>query len=125
VRNPFSCEVQFLPDETKKFLELKFETATWDNFHHLTLARFGWNMFLSTQKQTSELCAFSSHFHPPIRVWFDFLHFPWSELSTTTDLMLKATCTVLFLPQIRESQTLRWICIINAHNDNVWGKLKC
>jgi hypothetical protein len=28
VRNPFSCEVQFLPDETKKFLELKFETAT-------------------------------------------------------------------------------------------------
>jgi hypothetical protein len=37
MKNPFICEVQFLPEDIQEeFLKLKLNTTAQDNLHHLT-----------------------------------------------------------------------------------------
>jgi hypothetical protein len=43
---------------------------------------------------------------------------------TATDLMLKVTCVVLFLPQGRKSQNVWEMCSSSAHTYNVSGELR-
>jgi hypothetical protein len=98
-----------LPKDIKEeFLRLKFYRTALDNSHHLTLDKLRLKYvpaYPQTGKQALRILV------PFPSIYLCEAEFPaLLIINIATDLMLKVTCLVLFLPQSQESQNLGQIC---------------